>query len=178
MILPRVSLFLALMLALSACGTSKNEDGEVRLTRLKSTGEGPDEFAVSPRKPLEQPEDLGTLPRPTPGTANLADPTPKADAILALGGNPDAIRQKSIPGRDASLVKYADRHGVDENIRTVLAAEDVEIRRRYGRVNVLRIFPTSDYNSAYTEQWLNAYEESERLKGKGINTPSSPPSPE
>ena len=178
MILPRLSLLLVLVLAVSACGAGKNEDGEVRLTRLKNTGEGPDEFLILPRKPLEQPEDLTALPLPTPGVKNLADPTPKADAILALGGNPNAIRRTSVPRSDSSLVKYADRHGGDENIRAVLAAEDVEVRRRYGRVNILRLFPTSDYNNAYNEQWLNAYEESERLKRNGINTPSSPPSSE
>lgn len=55
-------------------------------------GEGPDEFAVMPVRPLEIPADLNRLPPPTPGGANRAEQAPLAEAVQALGGNPAAAR--------------------------------------------------------------------------------------
>jgi len=163
---------LILALALSACG---NRDRDVQLSRIKSTGEGPDEFAVLPGKPLEAPDSYSDLPPPAPGGTNLTDPDPNAEGIAALGGDPSAAARRAIPERDRALVSHAKRHGVRPGIRQVLAAEDTEIRRQYGRVNILRIGRGDDYNNAYRKQWLDPYSELARLKRRGIRTPAAPP---
>ena len=58
----RTMLFLILAGGLSACA-----QGEPDLITFKQTQEGPDEFAILPTKPLEMPEDMASLPPPTPG---------------------------------------------------------------------------------------------------------------
>jgi hypothetical protein len=73
------------MLALAACGNGK---AEPELMNLRS-GQGPDEFAIVPPKPLEMPESLADLPEPTPGGfQNRTDQNPEDDAAMALGGKP------------------------------------------------------------------------------------------
>jgi hypothetical protein len=72
------------------------------------------------------PKDLAVLPEPTPGGANLVDPNPMADALVALGGNapnPDASSRG-----DGGIITYASRNGVTQSIRSVLAAEDLDFR--------------------------------------------------
>ncbi len=170
--MPRMSIILILALALSACG---KRDRDVTLTRIKKTGNGPDEFAILPGKPLQTPEDYASLPAPTPGAANLTDPNPRADGIAALGGNAAALNSAGISASDGALVNHAVRYGSGPGIRQTLAAEDKETRRRHGRVNILRIGPNDDYTSAYKRQWLNATEEELRLRRRAIETPSAPP---
>ena len=169
--LPRVTMVI-LVLAVAACG---GRDKDVTLTKIRKTGNGPDEFSVLPSKPLQTPADYTALPAPTPGTANLVDATPKADGVAALGGNPSALALTSVPGRDAALVNYSNRHGGNAAIRQVLALEDAETRRRHGRVNILNLGPTDDYTDAYKRQWLDAHAEHNRLRNLGIQTPTAPP---
>ncbi|WP_281980847.1 DUF3035 domain-containing protein [Thalassorhabdomicrobium marinisediminis] len=78
-------LSVAAMVALAACsgGGSGARD-------LRNDGSGPNEFLVETYKPLVMPGTLTTLPVPTPGGANRADPTPVANAVAAMGGNPNA----------------------------------------------------------------------------------------
>ena len=59
---------------LAACGGSNVYD------------DGPDEFSILTYKQLRTPPANAALPSPTPGGANLADPTPYGDAVAALGG--------------------------------------------------------------------------------------------
>ena len=82
-----VMVMVALALAVSAC--SKRDD--IQLRKIKKTGNGPDEFAILPGKPLQAPENFTTLPTPTPGGTNLTDQNPNADGVAALGGNPAAL---------------------------------------------------------------------------------------
>ena len=90
----RPALILGLMIALAACSR-----GDPSLMNIKQPrGEGPDEFSVLPTKPLQIPEDLATLPEPTPGGTNLTDPTPEADIAIALGGNPEVLGRRSSDG--------------------------------------------------------------------------------
>lgn len=163
-------LLLAAAVGLSACGNRK----DVKLRNFKKEGQGPNEFTILPTKPLQAPENFSALPAPTPGGSNLVDQNPKADGIAALGGNP-AADARGISSVDAGLINHARRLGVTPGIRQTLAAEDAEIRRRHGRVNILRIGPTDDYTNAYKRQWLNADAEKARLQRRGIWTPSSPP---
>ncbi len=103
--------------------------GNQSLMNIKQQGNGPDEFAVLPVKPLEMPKSLAELPPPTPGGTNITDPTPDADAIIALGGRPGAPRA-AVPASDGTLAGYAGRYGVTPDIRQQLALEDQEFRRR------------------------------------------------
>jgi hypothetical protein len=158
---------LAAMLVLSACGR-----GDPELMNLTS-GEGPDEFGIVPPKPLAMPESLAELPPPTPGGANLADPNPEADAIVALGGKPGA--SSGIPSGDAALYAYAARNGVDGGIRSTLATEDLEWRRdNNGRV-LERWFNVNVYYKAYRDQSLDQQSELARWRNAGVRTSSAPP---
>lgn len=165
----RGTAIIALMavLGLSACGS-----GEPRLMNLR-TGEGPDEFAIVPPKPLAMPESLAELPTPTPGGANRTDRTPEADAIVALGGQPGGAG--GIPSGDGALYAHAARFGVQEGIRSSLAAEDLEFRRdNQGRL-LERLFGVTTYYSAYRNQSLNQRDELDRWRRQGLRTPSAPP---
>ncbi|WP_324752668.1 DUF3035 domain-containing protein [Roseovarius sp. Pro17] len=159
-----------LTLALAACGRS---DGT--LTRIKNTGDGPDEFTVLPTKPLQTPETYNVLPAPTPGGANLVDTNPRAEGVAALGGNPAATVPGNVGAGDGGLVNHARRHGVTPAVRQTLAAEDAQTRRRHGRVNIFNIGPNDDYTDAYKKQWLDSQAEQQRMTRSGVVTPSAPP---
>lgn len=159
-------------MAVSACG---GRDKDLVLTRIKNTGNGPDEFNIVPGKPLQEPESYSALPAPTPGGTNITDPTPLGDGVAALGGNPARLADNGIGRSDGGLVNYANRFGVTPGIRQTLAREDFEVRRQRGRVNILNIGRNDDYNLAYRRQWLDAQQESKRLRRAGVPTPSAPP---
>ena len=156
---------------LSACG------GEPQLMALSSS-DGPDEFLIVPSKPLETPGSFTNLPSPTPGGRNLTDATPLEDAASALGGKSSAFALNGVPSSDGALVGYARRYGVTDNIRVVLAAEDLEHRKgNRGRV-LIRLTGQDRYYDAYDEFWLDKFAELERLRAGGVKTPSAPPRPE
>jgi hypothetical protein len=164
-----LGLVLAATLALSACG---NTDTVPELMNIRSEGNGPDEFAILPPKPLQLPESLATLPEPTPGSRNLTDPTPTADAIIALGGQPGGA---GIPAGDSALVAYAARDGVSSDIRSVLAAEDLAFRQDNNGRLLERLFNVNVYFRAYEDQSLDQHAELARWRARGIRTPSAPP---
>lgn len=166
--------FLIIATVLSGCG---NRDREVTLTRFNDAGEGPNEFTIVPGKPLQDPESYSSLPAPTPGGNNRTDATPLADSVAAFGGNPSALSGTGVSPRDGALVNHSRRFGVDAGIRQRLATEDVEVRRRRGRVNILNIGPNDDYTLAYRRQWLDSRAEAERLRKRGVSVPSAPPEP-
>jgi hypothetical protein len=155
----------AVLIALAACGR-----GDPQLMNLRNTEDGPDEFAVLPTAPLEIPENLASLPEPTPGARNRVDPDPEGDAIAALGGNPGRAS-----GAGANLMSHATRFGVSSDIRPVLAAEDEEFRRRNDGLILERVFGTNVYFEAYRRQALDRYAELERLRRMGVRTPAAPP---
>jgi Protein of unknown function (DUF3035) len=161
---------LAAAVVLSACG---NGNDTPSLFNLEQQGNGPDEFAILPPRPLQLPENLAELPAPTPGGANLTDPTPNADAIVALGGNPGAAG--GIPAGDAALVAHAGRLGTTPGIRDRLASEDLEWRRdNQGRV-LERLFNVNVYYRAYADQSLDQQRELAFWRSRGARTPSAPP---
>lgn len=168
----RAILILVLAMAVSACG---GRDRDITLSRIKNTGNGPEEFNIVPGKPLQAPDSYRALPAPTPGGTNITDPTPRGDSVAALGGNPAALANTGIGQADGGLVNYANRFGVVPGIRQTLAREDVEIRRKRGRVNILNIGRNDDYNLAYRRQWLDSNAEATRLRRIGVPTPSYPP---
>ena len=155
----------ALSLLLAACGGSDQPE----LMNIRKTSEGPDEFAILPPKPLQMPESLAALPVPTPGGANLTDPTPESDAIAALGGKPGA------GSNDAALVAYAARMGSTAGIRGVLAGEDLEYRRKNDGRLLERVFNVNVYFDAYEPMSLDQQAELARWRRLGLATPSAPP---
>jgi hypothetical protein len=162
---------MAAILTLSACGSG---DGVPELMNVRAPGSGPDEFGILPTKPIEIPQNLAELPTPTPGGVSRTDPTPNADAILALGGRPDA-GGRGVPASDAALAGYASRYGVSPDIRQTLATEDLDYRRSNdGRV-LERLFNVNVYYRAYAPQSLNQYTELERWRARGVRTNSAPP---
>jgi hypothetical protein len=160
---------------LSACGA---RDREPQLLNIRSNTTTPDEFAILPTKPLEAPEDYAALPEPTPGGTNRVDPTPIADAVATLGGNPAALARSGVPAADGALFAQATRFGVQPSIRADLAAADLEYRRANdGRV-LERVFNVNVYFRAYEALSLDQYAELERWRLLGVRTPSAPPDPE
>ncbi|MYA87981.1 MAG: DUF3035 domain-containing protein [Boseongicola sp. SB0662_bin_57] len=163
-------LLLCLIPTLAACA-----DGNPGLMNIgRESARGPDEFGIIPARPLEVPEDLAALPMPTPGGANLADPTPERDVAAALGGDIGALARGST---DGAFLAHATRHGVDSNIRVELAAADLAFRRdNQGRV-MERLFDVNVYFRAYEEMALDQYAELARLRRLGIRTSAAPPDP-
>ena len=169
--LGRIGLALALALTMSACSGKR----EPQLLNLNAGSDTPDEFAILPGKPLQTPENITDLPAPTPGASNLTDPTPKADAVSALGGNPAVLTRPGIPAADGALLGYTGRHGIAPGIREQLAAADLDFRRRKDVPSLYRLFKKSRYFKVYASQALDQYLELERLRAAGIKTPSAPP---
>lgn len=157
---------------LSACSDSQT------LSNLGGSQNTPDEFLVLPTKPLNMPENLAVLPAPTPGGSNITDPSPQADAVSALGGNPAAVANNGIGVNDQGLVSYAARMGSDPAIRGVLAQEDAQWRSRHSRRLFERLAQTDVYNRAYRQMTLDPYVELDRWRAAGARTPSAPPEPE
>ncbi|WP_297772227.1 DUF3035 domain-containing protein [uncultured Roseovarius sp.] len=170
MAMPRKTI-LGLLVATVLAGCGGRDD--VTLTRIRQSGNGPDEFSIIPGKPLQTPEDFARLPAPNPGGANLTDQNPLGDGIAALGGSRTATQGAG----NAAIVNHVNRYGETSGIRQTLAAEDKELRRQHGRVDVLRFLPGDDYTQAYRRHWLDAHREERRLRNRGVLTPASPPPP-
>ena len=163
---------LAGLLALAACG-----GGEPRLMNATKSRSGPDEFAILPYRGLEIPDNLNELPAPEPGGQNRADPDPEADAVAALGGDPQRLRSATPPAGDAALLARASRFGLSENIRATLAAEDLDFRRaNQGRL-LERMFDVNVYYRAYRPLSLDQEAALRRWRERGVRTPAAPPPP-
>lgn len=162
---------IAAVLVLSACGGGGDKDPI--LMNLRSSSQGPDEFAIVPNKPLEMPATMAELPEPTPGGRNVADPTPEADAVVALGGNPARAGSSKA---DGALLTSAGRFGNSAAIRDELAAEDLEWRRKHDGRLLEKLFNVNVYYKAYSGMSLDQEAELERWRKLGVRTPSAPPS--
>ena len=165
------AVLIAAVLALAGCGSRAPN-----LMNLRSATRGPDEFGIIPTKPLQMPDDLTALPEPAPGGASLTDPTPQADAIAALGGNPAVLARAS--AGDAAILAAATRFGVTPDIRASLAAEDLEYRRKHTGRPLERLFAITVYYRAYLPMSLDQQAELARWRAAGIRTPSAPPYPQ
>ena len=161
------ALGLALGLALAGCAGQGPPD----LVRLRSAG--PDEFAILPGKPLAAPPSLNALPPPIPGGPSRTDPTPLADATVALGGRPGA--RAAVPARDAAVVAYAGRGGIAPGVRGSLATADLETRERGSPRILERVFGVDTYSDVYERQALDPYRELDRFRRAGVRTPAAPP---
>ncbi|MCX8508868.1 MAG: DUF3035 domain-containing protein [Rhodobacteraceae bacterium] len=160
-------------LALSACARG---DKMPQLMNIRAQSRSPDEFAILPTKPLTMPEDLKALPAPTPGGSNITAPTPEADAIAALGGNPDAVKVgDKIAAANTGLVSYAARFGREAGIRDRLAQEDLVWRQKHNGRLLERVFNINAYFKAYQPMMLDTYAELDRWRAAGVQTVGAPP---
>lgn len=164
------SVFAAALVLLAGCAGDKAPG----LMNLRSDTNGPDEFAILPPKALEMPESLAELPEPTPGGFSRTDPTPHEDAIAALGGSAP-IGGKGVPAGDGALVAQAARYGTASDIRQVLAAEDLEYRRKNDGRLLERLFSVNVYFKAYEPMSLDQHAELDRWRAVGVGNPSAPP---
>lgn len=165
-----LSIGLMAVIGLAACS------GDPKLMNIRAGQSSPDEFAILPSKPLQMPPDLAVLPAPTPGGANITDPTPQADAVAALGGNPARLADQGIGAADQALVAYAGRTGTDPNIRPELAQADVGWRSRNARRPLEALVGTNVYQRAYRSMALDQTEEQIRWQRAGARTSTSPAS--
>lgn len=166
--MPLGTIILGLTMAMAGCSNKGLRD-------LQSNSTGPEEFMVSPVKPLTSPQDYAVLPPPTPGGGNLVDTHPNQDAIVALGGNPAALNATAVPAADGALVAQVSRYGVPANTREELAAEDAKFRKQQARWTRVRLFPVDRYEQAYRKQALDPYPIAERYRAAGAATPTAPP---
>lgn len=157
------------MLGLAACSSDPH------LMNIHSGQRGPDEFAILPTKPLSMPTDLNALPAPTPGGGNITDPTPAADAVAALGGNPGQLAAQGVGAADAALLAYTGRLGRDPAIRQQTATEDLEWRSRHGRRALEVVARSNVYYRAYDAMTLDSWAEAERWRPTGVALPAYPP---
>ncbi|RME17118.1 MAG: DUF3035 domain-containing protein [Alphaproteobacteria bacterium] len=169
--LGKMGLAFAGLVALAACA-----GGEPKLMNIRT--DTPDEFRILPTKALEAPADYTTLPEPTPDGTNLADPTPREDAIAALGGNPERLASGRIYAGEQSLISYASRYGVPADIRKTLADEDLAWRQSHNGKLLERLFNVNVYFDSYKPMSLDQHLELERLRAKGVWTPTAPPDPQ
>lgn len=153
--------------ALSACAEKAPQ-----LMNLRKNSNAPDEFSILPTKPLTQPENYTALPPPTLGGANRADRDPNADLAVALGGSATGGARS-----DAGLTNASARFGVNSDIRAILAAEDLEYRRKNDGRLFERMANVNVYFKAYRPIALDKYAELERLRRAGVRTPAAPPDP-
>ncbi|MGD9293590.1 MAG: DUF3035 domain-containing protein [Roseobacter sp.] len=161
---------LAFILMTTIAGACSNQG----LVQVRSTTAGPDEFMVEPKAELETPENIASLPPPTPGQGNRADIDPMAGMITELGGrqgDPNA----PVPASDGALVTAASRYGVAPDIRNSLAAEDAEFRRRKSRFTQFQLFPDNLYYDVYRSEALDARATADAWRRSGARTPSYPP---
>ena len=163
---------LALAALLAGCSNDPH------LMNIESGNDSPDEFAILPTRPLTMPPDLAVLPAPTPGGANITDPTPLGDAVAALGGNPGQLTAVGVGAGDGGLIAYASRGGVAPGIRQQLAQEDVAYRSRHSRRLLETLAKTSVYMRAYRPMILDAHAELLRWRRAGARTPTATPRPE
>ena len=165
---PAFTLCLAMVLGLSACG-------DLKLRKMRSDDKGPEEFTVLPVKPLQNPSDYTALPEPNPAAGNLVDATPKADAIVALGGTPVIGASAKIPASDTALLRRTNRFGTAPDIRNVLATEDAEIRKSKLRMLRFQLNQKDLYSKVYEKQTLDAHAEIAKFRSAGVLTPAVPP---
>ncbi|MDO5529303.1 MAG: DUF3035 domain-containing protein [Paracoccus sp. (in: a-proteobacteria)] len=167
----------AIIAMISAAGLLGACSGDPQLMNIRAGQTTPDEFAIVPTRPLTMPADLNQLPPPTPGGANITDPTPRGDAVAALGGNPGALVDQGIGAADQALVNHAARAGSQPGIRQQLAQEDADWRARHGRRPLETLARTNVYLRAYEVMTLDSEAELRRWRRAGAQTPSAPPRP-
>ena len=111
-----------------------------------------------------------------PNLLNISQPRAEGpdEFAAALGGNAAVLSRAS---NDGALLAHTRRFGVDPNIRSDLAAADLEFRRANDGRLLERLFNVNVYFRAYEEMSLDQYRELERLRRSGVRTSAVPPNP-
>ncbi|MDR6266149.1 DUF3035 domain-containing protein [Roseobacter sp. N2S] len=161
--------------AVAGCDTSQ---GIGRFFAGDVSDVGPDEFGIVPTKPLELPDDLVTLPEPTPGARNRTDLLPEHDAVAALGGKPERLDSTTVGAGEGALLAAGTRNGTTPEIRTVLAEEDADFRENNGPLFLQRLFKVNTYLKTYEGQTLKARNTNELMRRSNVKTPSVSPESE
>ena len=164
----------SLILGMTAAAALAACSGGGQLNNFRKVQSGPDEFAVLPTRALSMPPDLNALPAPTPGGANITDPTPQGDAVAVLGGDPSRLADRGVGAADQALVAHAARAGRDPDVRADLARADARWRDRNGRRLLERLAGSSVYQRAYDPMSLDAEAEQLRWQRAGAITQTSP----
>ena len=151
-------------LGVSAC----THDAPPQLMNSRKSSARPDEFSILPTRALTQPDDYTLLPVPTPGGRNRADREPITEAMQALGGDGAGAGAGAGVSTDAALLAAAGRYGIAPGIRAVVAAEDLDYRRRHRGRLLERVFRVNVYFRAYRPQTLDSRAESDRLRRAGV----------
>lgn len=165
----RATVLAMTILTVAACST------DPQLMNISQGQRGPDEFAILPTKALQMPPDLNVLPQPTPGGRNITDPTPQADAVAALGGNPAHLNSQGVGAADGALLAHVSRYGRDGAIRQITAQEDEAWRSRHSRRALEVLARSNVYYRAYEPMTLDSWAELERWRPTGVMLPSAPP---
>jgi hypothetical protein len=76
---------------------------------------------------------------------------------------------------NGGLVSYASRFGRTADIRSTLAAEDLDFRRRHDGRLLERLFSVNVYYKAYAPMSLDQYQELERWRSAGVRNVGAPP---
>lgn len=161
----------AIVITLAAC---TGQEGDVPdLSRYHSKGT-PDEFAVVVYERIDIPAKGDELPTPgTVGTRVLQ--RPEAKATIALGGRDTNRRDGETPSGDATLTTYMASLGTRDDIRQVIAQEDLELRKANPGRYLEKVFGSNIYYRVYEDMTLDAYEETDRLAGLGYRVLQPPP---
>jgi hypothetical protein len=108
---------------------------------------------------------------------NRVDPQPRSDvtALLAGAGTPVESTASLSPGQQRLLARTG-ADSADPAIRGTLGQEDTTLMSQRGRYGIRNLFgrPTFD---PYAGQVLDPFEEVERQREAGIQTPAAPPPP-
>ncbi|MCY4306858.1 MAG: DUF3035 domain-containing protein [Rhodobacteraceae bacterium] len=153
------------VISIALGGCSRN-NSEPELVFHKSRG-APDELTLVVYEPIEKPESIAAL-APPGTTRNAADPQPNEDIIRLLGSDGEEKVDGRIPDRDSDLLLYTQRMGADGDIRGILAAEDLEFRRRNQAKPLERLANINVYFAAYSFMALDSREEYQRLRSEGV----------
>lgn len=158
----RIWIVASLLLFLVGCS---NDGTAPNLATFNPKGK-PDELAIVVYDKIEKPEQLADL-TPPKQFVNRVELTPVDDALNLLGGSKQR-RDDAIPASDNQLVAHVSRLGVDPDIRTTLAVEDLQFRSE-NRGRPLEILARVNlYFKAYEPFSLDPELEEIRLQQVGI----------
>jgi Protein of unknown function (DUF3035) len=164
---PIAFLLLPLVLAISGCG----QGGVAGVLRSSGATSTPDEFLVLPTRPLEIPDNLASLPPPTPGAPSRVEYQPESIAVTGLTGQEGQVRAAS----GAALLARAGAASNDPQIRARLAQEDAEYRASHGGRLLERLFARDQEALVYRDMTLNAPAVYEQMRARGVQLPAPPP---
>jgi len=163
----------ALLALLASC--SGRDSGAPDLARYHSKG-APDEFAVVVYNRILVPDRTEELPPPGAVRTRVRQ-NPEALADRALGGRPAAPRDNQTPPTDRGLLNHMAALGMQDDIRQIVAREDLEVRRANPGRFLERAFRTNIYYRAYEGMTLDPTAETERLSGLGYRVLPPPADP-